>query len=301
MAEPPFNIRDQLDSSPMQDTLPGFPNISLQNSHALEEFLGKEILVSELDDLTKHLPLPSNVSTAISPLHYHRFKARDIYIIEDPGIHLTRIFDRLFLKPIPRYLLSHAFWSTYVLLAQQAPSLVARHDPLRRAAKGFLRSYFYLIRYESDLHIAHEHGLLPDSVTWEKWCAFSARLDRIPDAEVSPRYRHGELDLPRLNWLAKIYLHRFRYRESHGRRGGNLRRFYEPLLFLFGVLSLILSAMQVGLAALPDLQISDSWVGFVRLCRWIAVVTLLGMGMLLLLLPAQYGLVLVSRILNVIC
>lgn len=299
MAEPPFNVSAQLDSGLTQDTLPGFPNISLQNSLGLQEFLEKEILVSELDNLTEYIPLPFNVSTAISPLHYHQFKARDICVIEDPSMHLTRTYDRIFLKPIPRYLLSHAFWSKY-LLAQQPSSPVTKHDLLRRTAKGFLRSYFDLIRYESDLHIAHTHGLLTDAVTWERWCAFSARLDRLPDAEVSPRYWHGELHLPRLNWLAKIYLHRFRYRELHGLRGGNLRRFYEPLLFLFGVLSIILSAMQVGLGALPDLQTSDSWLRFVGVCRWIAVVNLLGMGMLLLVPPVQYGLVLVSKILSII-
>lgn len=296
MAEPPFIVSAQLDSGLMQETLPGFPNISLQNSLGLQEFLGNDILLSELDDLTKYIPLPLNLSTAISPLHYHQFKARDICIIEDPGMHLTRTYDRLFLKPIPRYLLSYAFWSKYVL-AQQPSSLATKHDSLRRTAKGFLRSYFYLIRYESDLHIAHTHGLLTESVTWEKWCAFSARFDRLPDADVSTRYWHGELDLPRLNWLAKIYLHRFRYREPHGPRGGNLRRFYEPLLFLFGVLSLILSAMQVGLGALPDRQTSGSWLRFVGVCRWIAVINLLGMGMLLLVLPVQHGLVLVIKLL----
>lgn len=300
MAEPPFVESSQLDCGQMTYSLPGFPNISVRDKPGLQEFLGKEILLSELDDLTKYIPLPLDISTAISPLHYHQFKGRDICITEDPGMHLTRTYDRLFLKPIPRYLLSHAFWSNHAL-GQQTSSLATKHDSLRRTAKGFLRSYFYLIRYESDLHIAHTHGLLTESVTWENWCTFSARFDRLPDAEVSPRYWHGELYLPRLNWLAKIHLHRFRYRELHGPRGGNLRRFYEPLLFLFGVLSLILSAMQVGLGALPDLQARDSWLHFVEVCRWIAVVNLLGMGMLLLVLPAQHMLVLINRFLSVIC
>jgi hypothetical protein len=35
-------------------------------------------------------------------------------------------------------------------------------------ARGFLRTYFYLISYESDLRIAKENGLLPDTVTWEQ-------------------------------------------------------------------------------------------------------------------------------------
>jgi hypothetical protein len=192
-------------------TCPASPNISLQNLQSLLEFLEKEILVTELDNLTTHISTKANASTTISPLHYYRFKAREIYIIEDPGLHLTIIPDRLFLKPIPRYLLSHAFWSTY-LLAQPSP-LVPNSDALRRTALGFLRTYFfYLIRYESDLRLAKSNGLVPETTTWASWCGFCANLPNIADSDVSPRYLHGELHLPYLNWLTKIYLHRFRYR-----------------------------------------------------------------------------------------
>ena len=102
---------------------------------------------------------------------------------------------------------------------------------------------------------------MPESVTWDQWNAFIILVQKISDEEVSPRYRHGQLQIPRLNWLSKIYLHRFRFREMTGPRGGYLRRFYEPLLFVFGVSSLLPSAMQVGLGMLPD-PLSRSWEGF---------------------------------------
>lgn len=309
MASPPFDASAQLDDSSVLDTLPGFPNLRLQNAQVVLAFLEKELLVSELDELSRHLPAPPpDASTTISPLHYHRFKARDIVVIEDPGLHLTFIHDRLFLKPIPRYLLSHAFWTTYLHATQPSFAFGGNKQPaaaattttlvLRGAALGFLRTYAHLIRHESDLRLALSAGLLPDAVTWASWCAFVANLPTaISDADVCPRYRHAELSLPRLNWLAKLYLRRFRYRESHGRRGGNLRRFYEPLLFLFGVLSLVLSAMQVGLGALPpaDLAAAESWRGFVRTCRWMAVVSLLLMALLLLSLPLQDALVALTK------
>lgn len=310
MIQPPFDASAQLDDSPVLDTLPGFPNIHLQNAQVVLAFLEQELLVTELDELTTHLPAPPpDASTTISPLHYHRFKERDIFVIEDPGLHLTLIHDRLFLKPIPRYLLSHASWTTYLPAKQTSSPLnatkqpaVAAALPLRRAALGFLRTYAHLIQHESDLRLALSAGLLPATVTWMSWCAFTAHLSAtITDADVCPRYRHAELSLPRLNWLAKLYLRRFRYRESHGRRGGNLRRFYEPLLFLFGVLSLVLNAMQVGLGALPpDLATAESWHGFVRTCRWMAVVSLLLMALLLLSLPFQYALVALTKAVGVL-
>jgi hypothetical protein len=93
----------------------------------------------------------------------------------------------------------------------------------------------------------------------------------------------------------ETYLGRFRYKASHGGRGGNLKRFYELLLFLFGILSLIPGVMQVGLLALPDLKSSPSWLGFGQVCSWIAVVCIVLMALLLLVMPLQYGLVRLSK------
>lgn len=53
--------------------------------------------------------------------------------------------------------------------------------------------------------------------------------------------------------------------------------------------------MQVGLAALPDLKSSPSWLGFVQMCRWIVVVCIVLMALLLLVMPLQYGLVRLSK------
>jgi hypothetical protein len=55
--------------------------------------------------------------------------------------------------------------------------------------------------------------------------------------------------------------------------------------------------MQVGLGALPpaDLAVAESWRGFVRTCRWMAVASLLLMALLLLSLPWQDALVALTK------
>jgi hypothetical protein len=42
-------------------------------------------------------------------------KRREIVVTEDPRLHLVWIYDRVFIKPLPKYLLSHDFWQIYLL------------------------------------------------------------------------------------------------------------------------------------------------------------------------------------------
>ena len=289
---PPFPHKDQLDDSPAQQSVPGYPNLKIQDAQAVLRFLQNDLQAIELDRLVEHISPYNNSAQHIFPLHQHRFKGREIFISEDPDLHLTIIYDRIFLKPIPRYLLSYDFWNDFLISRNQA--FKTDTELLQSAARGFLRTYFHLIRYESDLRIAKENGLLSESIKWDKWNAFIIHLQNVSDNEGSPRYRHGQLQISRLNWLSKIYLHRFQFREMHGPQGGYLRRFYEPLLFVFGVSSLMLSAMQVGLGALPN-PLSDSWEGFNVTCRWIAVINLMMLAFLVLIIPLQWMLVLLSK------
>ncbi|KAH8734042.1 hypothetical protein BGZ61DRAFT_474659 [Ilyonectria robusta] len=63
-----------------------------------------------------------------------------------------------------------------------------RRAHIRRAALGFLRSYYYIIQYESDLRIAQDPSLclVPAAFNWEQFCAFTSNLANIPDDQVSP-------------------------------------------------------------------------------------------------------------------
>ncbi|KAH6980614.1 hypothetical protein BKA56DRAFT_585781 [Ilyonectria sp. MPI-CAGE-AT-0026] len=50
----------------------------------------------------------------ISPLYWQLVKRRTIIVTEDPKLHLVWIHDRIFIKPLPRYITSYAFWRDYL-------------------------------------------------------------------------------------------------------------------------------------------------------------------------------------------
>jgi hypothetical protein len=91
--------------------------------------------------------------TKITPLHHQEAKKRKIIITEYPGLHLIRHYDTIFVKPIPPYMLSKAFWDFICEVDKD----------VWYASIGFLRTYYYLIQYEVDFHITLEKHLLPST------------------------------------------------------------------------------------------------------------------------------------------
>ena len=68
-----------------------------------------------LDSSVRHLhelPMPPR------PLHYQIVLQREITICKKMDMHLTWGNGRIFLKPIPRFLLSPAIWETHLECAQ---------------------------------------------------------------------------------------------------------------------------------------------------------------------------------------
>ncbi|KAK4991375.1 hypothetical protein LTR66_006560 [Elasticomyces elasticus] len=187
-------------------------------------------------------------SANVNPLHRQRVKGREIVVTEDPRLHLVWIHDRIFIKPLPRYLLSHAFWERFLL--RELPPLADDRHKIRRAAMGYLRTYSYLIRHESDLVIAQQDHLrlVPKDVTWTQFCGFISALVDIKDTDVSGRYCYGELRLSRLNLYAPLLFRTFHYKQVYGQYGDYFARLYGPVLFVFAVLSTVLNAMQVEMA-----------------------------------------------------
>ena len=223
----------------------------------------------------------------ISSLHQQKVKGRRIIVTEDPRLHLVWIYDRVFIKPLPRYLLSYVFWSEYLFdeksLGGSTQEEQGTHARIRMSALGFLRTYYYLIQHESDFEIAHsETRLLPSDVTWNEFCAFSKDFSDISDDAVSERYYYGEIRLTRLNLYAKLIIGKFQYERVDGQYGAFFARFYGPLLFIFGILSIILSAMQVelGVETLTNAQ----WQPFWNACRWSVVIVLVCVVCLTLIL-----------------
>ena len=152
---------------------------------------------------------------------------------------------------------------------------------------GFLRTYYYLIQHESDFEIArNETRLLPPDITWTDFCAFPKYFVDISDDTVSERYHYGWLRPTRLNLCTKLIIGKVHYEHVYEQYGAFFARFDGPLLFIFGILSIILNAMQVELGLEP--LTNTQWQSFWYASRWFVIVALacvaiLALGLILLL------------------
>ncbi|PTB46530.1 hypothetical protein M441DRAFT_42312 [Trichoderma asperellum CBS 433.97] len=259
-----------------KEYLPGEPRIQLDDP-AMGAYLEEELATPELNQLSPHLWLVAKQDSAhISSLTHQKVRGREIIITEQPRLHLVWYNDRVFIKPLPKYLLSRAFWDFY-LVSPHSSLEKSLQKELREAALGFLRSYSYLVRRRSDFDLAMDesHRLLPKKTTYSGFIKLIKSLETIDDHMVSPRYHYGELRLSRLNFWIKVFNFRFAYQKIEGQYSLYFARFYGPILFLFGVLSVILSAMQVIFAVLPLINDSDaSWLDFAKLSRTFSIMTL---------------------------
>jgi hypothetical protein len=131
---------------------------------------------------------------------------------------------------------------------------------LCEAATGFLRTYRYFIRHESDFHLTQQDSLrlIPKDVGWASFCQITSELNHFKDAVVSGRCYFGELRLTRLNFYAPLLLRKFHFEQVHGQYGDYFARLYGPVLFVFAVVSTILNSMQVALAA--DQSLAVHWI-----------------------------------------
>jgi hypothetical protein len=205
-------------------------------------------------------------------LHMQMVRGRKIVITEDPEMHALWINDRIFLKPLPPYLLSYAFWEYLV----QPPPRQASDDAqkartqITQAALGYVRTYTCLIRHESDLRIAVREGLVPDNIDLDRWMAFIRDFRYIEDDQVSGRYHYGELRLTRLNFWAKPLLRQWYFRKVYWQYAEYFARWFPPLLFVFALWSLALASMQTGLQARPH------WNTLADVSAWFSIASLVG-------------------------
>ncbi|KAL9077633.1 MAG: hypothetical protein Q9161_000005 [Pseudevernia consocians] len=271
--------------------LPGQPRVALQGA-SLESYLEQDFLTRDLDRLAPHLWLVgAQDSSHISSLTQQIFRGRDIVLTEDPGLHLLWIYDRVYIKPIPKYLLSRAFWEFYLVNADSPIKDKSNRGAITKAALGFLRTYFHLIQHKSDFFLATKDEklrLLPKDVSYADFVKFIVNFSEVHDDDVSPRYRFGQLRLSRLNFWSKIFLHRFQYRKVHQQYGAYFARFYGPLLFIFATVSLSLSAMQLVLAVQRPNAFGESWKTFARVSGGFAVFTLVCVALIVFFLLSMF-------------
>jgi hypothetical protein len=150
----------------------------------------------------------------------------------------------------------------------------ANSDPkakakLIEAVLGYMRSYNFLVRHESDYRIAVKEHLIPVTTTYEDFMIFISSFAEIKDSQVSLRYRFGELRLRRLNLWSPLLLKKTYFHKIVWQYGDYLAQYYAPYLFFFSIFSVALSAMQVGVGAKMD------WLSFYGVSAWFSVATLI--------------------------
>jgi hypothetical protein len=209
-------------------------------------FLLDDLECKDLDLISSSLWLMTTQSSEnISALHRQKVKGREIIITEEPKLHMIWWYDKIHIKPMPQYLLSCRFWEN-CLLSHQQP-LGSKQGIILISALGFLRSYAHMIIHESDFRIAKDRtlALIPEHITWEQWRLLRGKLLEIQDEDVSARFRFGEIRMTRLNFYCKFLLSKTYYHRTYRQYGDYFASFYPPLLFLFGIVSILLASMQL--------------------------------------------------------
>ncbi|KAJ9161068.1 hypothetical protein NKR19_g2624 [Coniochaeta hoffmannii] len=263
--------------------LPGQPRIRLptgapaatavQTQQELQMYLERSHLTTELDEILpymKYIFVQTPSHRHIMPLHHQKAHGRDVVVNEHPGLHLLWYYDRIFIKPIPAYFFTSAFWD----VTEQEQRNV------HKAAVGFLRSYYYLIQYEIDFDLACEKKLVPkkpdgNHPSYEEFCDFIANFRDAGDTHVSRRFHYGELRLSRLNKTAMLFRGHLAYFHIHPQWGSYLSHVLAPIITVFVVISVVLNSMQVTLQAVagPD-GVAHHWHAFVSVAAYFPVVVI---------------------------
>ncbi|KAK0717447.1 hypothetical protein B0T26DRAFT_740844 [Lasiosphaeria miniovina] len=216
----------------------------------------------------------------IMPLHHQKAHAREIVVNEYPGLHLLWYYERIFIKPVPVYCYTRAFWD-YIRDAD---------EDVRKAALGFMRSYYHLIQFEIDFEEACKRGLIPKKrtggpyPTWEEWCDFIEPFGHISDAEVNRRFHYGELRLSRINRTAMLFKASLAYHHIYPQWGSFLAHILAPVITVFAVCSVVLNSMQVSLAALGmgAFDQDNGWPAFVSASIYFPVIVIILIAIVLL-------------------
>lgn len=193
-------------------------------------------------------------------------------VTEEPGLHLVWYHDKIFIKPLPLYLLCTAFWD-YIKEADEG---------VWRAAAGFMRTYCYLIQHESDFKRATgpEMELIPRidgaTPTFESFVRFISQFKGLDNSAVARRYSYGMLRLTRLNYLAFFTMGRLTYFHIRPQWADYLGGIIAPAITIFAIVSTVLNSMQVGLAV-EGLHTSANQAlpPFAMICRVVSLGTVL--------------------------
>ncbi|KAH7303328.1 hypothetical protein B0I35DRAFT_446976 [Stachybotrys elegans] len=240
----------------------------------IPDFLARDLSVRRLDDIYDALWWAGRQAPP-RPLHRLKMLGRKITVAEQADLHLVWSAESFFVKPLPGFLLDYSFWKQHICKDEHSQETY-------ESARGFVLSYVWLIRHRSDFEIAKNEWLLPDDLTWPKWKEFVHSVwDHFGDLNnphsISKRYRYGELRISRLDQICRLSpkssfnLRVQGYLYSYSSYGGFFRREFAWLIVAFAYLSIVLTAMQVGLTTA---QLRDNG-GFNRASYGFAVTSIM--------------------------
>ena len=218
------------------------------NEHSIQTYLEWELTVPRLNEIHGYLWLAGRPMGA-RPLHRQAMLGRELVTTEQVDLHMVRQETRIFIKPMPDFLLDYEFWKDHI----------CRFTNLYECACGFLLSYVWLVCSKSDLKMAQDAGLLGHEINWENWVSFTRSLLRTIDIQtleqVNRRYHYGELRLSRLNWIYRLTSKNRRrvalirgYMYGYTNYSEVVQRNFAWVLVAFVYITIVLTAMQVGLA-----------------------------------------------------
>lgn len=302
--EPPFTasqeLYDELVITPSGDLahkdqnrrpcLPEWPLVEVNDFAEIQKVLSLDLATPRLDDLHPYLNLVATPSGShILSLVAQGVRGRKVVLTEDPDQHLIWYYDRIFIKPLPRYLTNHSVWKFHLY-----PTTVSIEE-LRKNAAGLVRSYAYLIQRRSDYDLALSlkliAGLKDTDEDFERFLRFiQVFVKDFKDKDLNPRYHYGEMRLSRLNIWTRLSGRGIMYTAQDGQYGAFFSRFLAPFLFAFGTLTVVLTAMSVVVGTL-QIRVSETshlgaeWYAFLNVCIWYSVICMVLAALIVLFFP----------------
>lgn len=198
-------------------------------------------------------------------------------VTEQTDLHLVWWGSVILIKPLPPFLLSYDFFMKN-LCSPEIPD--GHYSTLHASACGLLHSYVDLVSHQSDLKIALEIGLLPEKTTWKQWsmfaCSVRTNLERRDYYPINKRYIYGQLRRTRLNLVYRFICHEWArgYYYVYTEYQSLFQANFAWLLLAFAYVTVVLSAMQVGLAT----PLGQAQTGFGRASYGFAISSLVAVG-----------------------
>ena len=216
----------------------------------IEDFLQEELYVRKLEAIHGYLWLAGLPIPARSLIR-QKLLNRTLMATDQVDEHLVWHEDRIFLKPLPDFLLCHGFWEQHI----------CADSKLHASACGLLLSWIWLISSAGDFQIAHKECLIPSTLEdYSAWTRFASNvldhIDQDSPTQFHRRYRYGELRLSRLHWIVQLAPSPLwsprtfvnGYMNTPTWYAALFRRNFGWLVIALAYISIILSALQVGLA-----------------------------------------------------